>query len=360
MISKTGLERFQAFVKAGGKLIFVGKTPTLVVDKTFLNAKEKPDLSFATLIEPSGDITERVIAALPKPDVALDSQWQRLTYNHRRWRDADMYFFFNESNQEQSRTATIAGRGQAQVWDLTTGEIHPISGATAEGDSVRFSLVLGPYETKVVVVGPLPSGVAAPEPSLVSGNTLADLGGDWMLDLNGKQLTTPLKSWEDLGATSFAGPATYRKQFTISAVPAGKRLFLEMADVHDYARVKAERERVGRPRVAAVSLGVDQCGEAGRERSGSGSACGGGRRARRLWSSASGCGCRARRRGCGRPRRQGRHGPNRAGSRGRASRCRGRCWRKGSRQCGACVFGPARSGSRGGTLKGRSCEESPG
>ena len=40
VITKTGLERFQAFVKAGGKLIFVGKTPTLVVDKTFLNAKD--------------------------------------------------------------------------------------------------------------------------------------------------------------------------------------------------------------------------------------------------------------------------------------------------------------------------------
>ena len=39
--------------------------------------------------------------------------------------------------------ATIAGRGQAQAWDLATGEIHPISGATAEGDSVRFPLVLG-------------------------------------------------------------------------------------------------------------------------------------------------------------------------------------------------------------------------
>ena len=141
---------------------------------------------------------------------------------------------------------------------------------------MRFSLVLGPYEAKVVVVGPLPSGVAAPEPSLVSGNTLADLGGDWTLDLNGKQLTTPLKSWEDLGTTSFAGPATYRKQFTVSAAPAGKRVFLEIADVHDYARVKAERERVGGPRLAAVPLGGDQRGEAGRERSGSGSAHDGG------------------------------------------------------------------------------------
>jgi beta-galactosidase GanA len=74
VITRTGLERFKAFVKAGGKVIFVGKTPKLVVDKTFLNAKDVPDLSFATLIEPSGDITPRVIAALPKPDVKLDAE----------------------------------------------------------------------------------------------------------------------------------------------------------------------------------------------------------------------------------------------------------------------------------------------
>jgi hypothetical protein len=238
VISKTGLERFQAFVKAGGKVIFVGRTPKLVVDKTFLNAKDTPDLSFATLIEPSGDITARVIAALPKPDVKLDAAFPRLTYTHRSWRDADLYFFFNESNQEQSRTATVAGRGQAQVWDLGTGTIHPMAAATAQGDSVRFPLVLGPYETKVVVVGPLPGGAGAPEPSLVSGNTLAELGGDWTLELNGKSSPTPLKSWEDLGTPSFAGPATYHKQFTVSAAPAGQRLFLEIADVHDYARVK--------------------------------------------------------------------------------------------------------------------------
>jgi hypothetical protein len=238
VITRIGLERFQAFVKAGGKVIFVGQTPKLVVGKTFRDAKDAPDLSFATLIEPSGDITDRVIAALPKPDVKLDAEFPRLTYTHRSWRDAEMYFFFNESNKRESRMATIAGRGQAQVWDLGTGEIHPISGATAESDSVRFALVLGPYEAKVVVVGPLPSGVAAPEPSLAAGNTLAELDGDWVLNLNGKQLSTPLKSWEELGTPSFAGPATYRKQFTATAAPAGKRVFLEIADVNDYAKVK--------------------------------------------------------------------------------------------------------------------------
>jgi hypothetical protein len=238
VITRTGLERFQAFVKAGGKVIFVGKTPKLVVDKTFLNSKDAPDLSFATLIEPSGDITPRVLAALPKPDVKVDAEFPRLTYMHRSWRDAEMYFFFNESDKAESRTATIAGHGQAQVWDLSTGEIHAMTAATVEGDSVRFPLVLGPYEAKLVVVGPLPSGVAAPEPSLASGNTLAELGGDWALDLNGKQVTTPLKWWQDLGAPSFAGPATYRKQFTAAAAPAGKRVFLEIADVRECAKVK--------------------------------------------------------------------------------------------------------------------------
>ena len=247
MITRTGLERLQSFVKAGGKVIFVGKTPTLVVDKTFLNSKDAPDLSFATLVEPAGDITPRVLAALPKPDVKLDAEFPRLTYTHRSWRDAELYYFFNESNKAESCIATIAGRGQAQVWDLGTGEIRAISGATAESGSVRFPLVLGPYEAKVVVVGPLPSGTAAPEPSLASGNTIAELGGDWTLDLNGKQVTTPLKSWEDLGTPSFAGPTTYRKRFTATVAPVGKRVFLEIADVNDYARVKVNgKELEGR------------------------------------------------------------------------------------------------------------------
>jgi hypothetical protein len=253
VITRIALERLQSFAKQGGKVIFVGKTPSIVVTKTFLNATDVPDLSFATLIEPSGDITPRVISALPQPDVRLDAEFKRLTYTHRSWRDADMYFFFNESNQTESRMATIAGRGQAQAWDLSTGEIHPMSsttGATAEGDVVRIPLVLRAYEAKVVVVGPLPPsqagvGLAAAEPSLASGTSLTELSGDWTLELNGKQLTTPLKSWEELGTPGFAGPATYRKQFTVAASPGGKQVFLEIGEVNDYARLIVNGKEIG-------------------------------------------------------------------------------------------------------------------
>jgi len=103
---------------------------------------------------------------------------------------------------------------------------------------VRFPLVLEPYEAKVVVVGPLPAGARDSEVSLVSATTLAELGGDWELDLNGKHLTTPLKSWEELGTQSFIGPAIYRKQFTAPTVPAGKKVFLEIGDARDYVRIR--------------------------------------------------------------------------------------------------------------------------
>jgi hypothetical protein len=66
---------------------------------------------------------------------------------------------------------------------------------------------------------------------------MMELTGDWQLDLDGKPVTTELRSWEELGTSGYAGPAIYRKQFTLETIPTGKRIFLEITDVHDYARV---------------------------------------------------------------------------------------------------------------------------
>jgi hypothetical protein len=97
----------------------------------------------------------------------------------------------------------------------------------------------------VIVLGPMPKGTAAPEPSFAFGATLTELDGDWALDWNGKQLTTPLKSWEELGTPSFAGTATYRKEFTAPSVAGKKHVYLEIADAHDYARVLLNGKELG-------------------------------------------------------------------------------------------------------------------
>jgi hypothetical protein len=110
---------------------------------------------------------------------------------------------------------------------------------------VRVPLTFGPYEAKAIVLGPLPKGTAPAEPSFASGDKLAELDGDWTLDLNGKQLTTPLKSWEELGAPSSTGTAMYRKQFTAPSVPVKKHVYLEIADAHDYAHVLLNGKDLG-------------------------------------------------------------------------------------------------------------------
>jgi hypothetical protein len=159
VITKAVLDRLRDFAAAGGKVIFVGRTPTMVVDKTFLNAGGPPDLSFATLVEPSPNITDRVVAALPPPDVKLDFACPSIKYIHRSLKDGEVYFFFNESNETQTRTATLAGTGQVSVWDAATGTIHPLDSAAQTSDSVTVPLTLAGQEARFIVIGKLPANV---------------------------------------------------------------------------------------------------------------------------------------------------------------------------------------------------------
>ena len=161
VIQKNVLERLRAFAKAGGKVVFVGRTPKIVVGQNYLHPEPgAPDLSFATL-EPTPAITDRVVAALPKPDVKLDSACPPLKYMHRTLKNGDIYFFFNESNEAQTRTATIVGTGQVQVWDAASGTIRAMAGVPKATGSVDLPLTLGPQETRFIVIGPLPASATA-------------------------------------------------------------------------------------------------------------------------------------------------------------------------------------------------------
>jgi hypothetical protein len=237
VISRASLDRLRAFANGGGKVIFMGETPTMVVDRTFLHPGPAPDLGFA-MHELSGDLTPAVIANLPPPDFALDQPATAIKYNHRSWRDADLYFIFNESNAELTRTATIAGRLPAQVWDMSNGQIHPILDATSQGGKVQFPLVLEPYEAMVIVLGSSVKG-GSPEPKLLSRKVVQELDGDWSIKSGAESFTSPLKSWQDLGIKHISSPGTYAKEFQLNSKPAGKhRMLLECEDVRDYAHLR--------------------------------------------------------------------------------------------------------------------------
>jgi len=153
VIQKKMLERLRTFAAAGGKVIFIGRTPSMVVDRTFINPEAAPDISFAT-VESKPEITPKVVAALPEPDVKLNTACPLVKYIHRALKDGDIYFFFNESDQEQSSAATLAGNGKVQIWDATSGKISLLPVAIAGKNIVSFPLILEPHESRFIVVGP--------------------------------------------------------------------------------------------------------------------------------------------------------------------------------------------------------------
>jgi len=238
VIDRRVLTKLRAFAASGGKVVFVGRTPSLVIDQTFLHAVEgTPDLAFATL-ETKPELTERVISALPRPDVKLDAAGAPLKYIRRSLKDGDLYFFFNESADALSRVATLTGRGRVQIWDATTGTIHPLLGVPQAEGHVDVPLELGPQESRFVMIGPAPERMGAPEPTLSSAEPLADLAFAWSVTAGGKLLTTPLKSWEDLGLGRPAEGVLYQKQFELPGVlPAGKRIYLDLGNVREVAAI---------------------------------------------------------------------------------------------------------------------------
>jgi hypothetical protein len=145
--------RLKEFSSAGGKVVFIGKTPTKLVGQTFLNAGEIPSITWGAK-ENSGKLTPAVIKAITASDVKLNKPAPSIKYLHRRWKDAEMYFFFNEGDTDQTVQATIAGSGKAEVWDAFAGKIDPLKVNSKSQGTVEVPLHLKAHETRFIVTGP--------------------------------------------------------------------------------------------------------------------------------------------------------------------------------------------------------------
>jgi hypothetical protein len=158
VISKIALERLKIFVDAGGSVIFMGRKPSLLVERSFRNAGVLGDPDWA-IHEPSGKLTAQVLEALPTPDVKPDIYCPSLKYTHRVLPETDLYFFFNESRDKLTVQTTIAGKGRAQEWNAMTGEIEVLPKISSEKGSVKLNLELNGYESKFILVGKTPRGL---------------------------------------------------------------------------------------------------------------------------------------------------------------------------------------------------------
>jgi hypothetical protein len=177
VLTQTELDRLKAFAKGGGKVLFLGRTPSLISGKTIRDARATTVADFAwAVVETSAQLPATPTppaqppASPPAPQVvpaaietalskvvgtravALDSPDPALKVMTRRLKDTNVYLFFNEGAQASSHSVTLKTAGKTvEAWDAATGTVSPVASTAGKG-GVTVKLELKPYETELLTV----------------------------------------------------------------------------------------------------------------------------------------------------------------------------------------------------------------
>lgn len=181
VLSQQVLDRLRTFATGGGKVLFLGRTPSLIAGRTILDARAAMPADFAwATVETSAQLPETPTppayppAASPAPQVVapatlqavksvvgdqdlwLSSPDTSLRCMTRRLKDSTVYLFFNESAAPISDTVNFRNEGEntrqlVEEWDPTTGAVSSVVSTRAQG-TISVQLKLKPYETRVLMV----------------------------------------------------------------------------------------------------------------------------------------------------------------------------------------------------------------
>lgn len=172
VISLSAWNKIEEFAARGGKVLFWGRKPTMLADKTFTRPLAVPDMP-AAYYEPSLSWSATVSAAMPAAEMAIlkprpqqparrpqQGQPQEkpeapatdfIRYTRRVMPDGDLYFLFNEGDKECTFTADFDKVGIVREWNASTGEITPLK-AEVEADKSRLTMTLAPWESKIITI----------------------------------------------------------------------------------------------------------------------------------------------------------------------------------------------------------------
>jgi hypothetical protein len=176
VISNEALARLKVFARGGGKVVFLGGAPKWIVGRTIRDAAlaTAADFSWATVVDAQlpptptppanppteplvpqavpGDVLMAVDTAVIARGIRLDAADTAFRVMRRRWKDADVYLFFNEGAQASDHAVTLMSKGRVvEAWDPQTGTITQVRPTRANGN-LAVQLKLQPYETRVIVV----------------------------------------------------------------------------------------------------------------------------------------------------------------------------------------------------------------
>jgi hypothetical protein len=218
------LKKIAAYVKSGGKVIAVGKLPTLTPEGKPLGGAGG-DTSEIALV-PDETSLAQALHNSARPDFQIsatdDATLTHLGFIRRKLPNADIYLVVNTSNQPIDTSATFATTHKfAEEWDVD-------SAAASAASATAQTIHLDAYGSRVFVFSDTPS---AAKPAPTPAKQLADLSSDWKLNFTGlnKSVTeaTPTDWISDPTTLHYSGEGIYTRDFTLAAAPTGP-VFLQV------------------------------------------------------------------------------------------------------------------------------------
>ncbi len=172
VLSEEAFAVISDFAKTGGKVLFWGRKPTMLVGRSFMDPKPLPDTP-DWLEEPSVSWTANVYAAMPDvpemtilPMIDTDRMMRNpprgqgpivepatyaVRYTRRVMPDGVVYFLFNEGEKDALFMAEFDADGIVKEWDATTGEVRTIPAEHVDG-KVQLALDLARWESKIISI----------------------------------------------------------------------------------------------------------------------------------------------------------------------------------------------------------------
>ncbi|MDB5974059.1 MAG: Alpha-L-arabinofuranosidase precursor [Nevskia sp.] len=182
------------------------------------------------------------------PDIRLSGEGAaNIVAIHRRLDDSEIYFMANQSAAPVRIAADLRATGrEAELWHAEDGRIEAASYHQQSGRTV-VPLALEPYQSVFIVLRKPSASLEREVPAMVV-TPLATLGGGWDVAFTPERGAPPsmhldgLASWTaqtDPGVRYFSGTGTYTKVIDVDRdwLQAGRRILLDLGEVHELARV---------------------------------------------------------------------------------------------------------------------------
>jgi len=227
-IPVAALKKLAAFTAAGGKVIAVGRLPSM--DAEGKSPPEIARLTASIILVPDTAQLPQALHNSAKPDFKLanatDAVAGQLGFIRRKLADADIYFVTNTSNQSVDAVATFAAAHQSGV--AIDPDSATSTAASASGQSIR----LAPYESRVFLFSAAQSRFKPESKSARDAGPPTDLSTDWKVTFTstGKAITErTLADWtSDPSTKNYSGEAVYTREFTLSSAVPSAPVYLEV------------------------------------------------------------------------------------------------------------------------------------